>query len=1480
MADNKYTPNPRKYYKTNFVDLVELITPKVYEQEDLALSGTELNPISQVINGHIRAAANPTTVLSISGVANTQTSSLETISGLSQYFVKQNNLTRINPFDLETKILLPLSTTLTNYDTSAEFQTYLSGTLLPMIIPSTQTRHGGPVTHIGTLSALTNSVAPSSVHNHLVDTLGWFYFLNTSADGGLDYSPSSYVLSSLGRVYLGETLETVDGVKGFAEYLWRNYATCSMFNTLELLPGDYVSGTADAITETSAGTLPTYTSGIQRLENLQTLIDIIYSPLFIDQQDYTVKDAFDDYIEAETLLADYKSKGPMRKFSNVMGFEFADITDQIENIGLIYDIENTKEEYLQYIAELIGWKLKGASPAKWRHQLRIAVDLYKKTGTLDAIQTAVNSLISNTVLDVSGKTSELWESYLPFLLWYALGTESPLFKDLNTWTPGLANEAGVFTYSTSSLEENIHMVVDTILLDLWKAFPDNFIFHGERFPVPQLWELDSQGNRTQRYTVVGEPNMKPFHAHIVGGPGYEYFRREAEKRGDEVVWNQSLSMGPLGSGVYMAGLEHPNYGLGEEPLYLQADGDMEFVFNYRNRTNFPLPPFTEVKYYRDSSVTADMVALIVEKLKCFKVKGSFADQVGDYLLSGAVNTTTALGDLNEWLMFFSSVQVPPNFDDVMLSISNYEKNLLNLWNGKSSHLFIDFAEGDFDFSKTTLEGDGKYALYEAARIAKEFVPAHTVPRTNLTASAMDDYYASGTPFSYAGIDKDDDRAYYASGSILGNAEFSGVRMGSVAPGSNDGRGGLNTFHRKDVDSPFDALVSSVLTVTDKSSVARRGLRRRNFRYTLPKEGYYDRTGFNGPVSYDPSVLENSMPSSMGELTLGYVASAGKFFPVIDPITPSGVWHECETLESSKTFSGVATSATFPFRGLHGLSSNTLMPEVGATTDRYVDRGQVPEIYITMHEMYEAKARDYANQQISNDPTPSAYVESEYWKDNIQSFANEAIASGLVLNSYDDYLNFKFGVGLHQLHRDYCKYFAKHDLSLADTDKTGGNIFAQVFGNGLYNCDFDLEGSAVTTDSTIINTVVSDASAIDSTNVWTADATGVANGTFIASGDNDAVIPLSGTFVSGNINNAEYRCPAILSGIEFTDTSGASTSNQFLVFKLDPSFAVPGIDNPLIQNTVIKAKSVGNGFPRIRFDLSAYGDRRNYFIKDHAFKLKLKALIAEENNTILGGGGIGVWIHTDPVENTLWSWTPKQKWEFHSVSSISKESVLNNFSHRFVIPEFEPPVADQEYCLNNTSVEMSSVVNTTLLNIKDSYFQNLELDFDTRNFTVFNNYEYLDIIPIKEDEYKINNQVNTDQTNYIVEIFFIPNNNTQKYMLLDTVELQDTTQRENAGIGTGHGIETSGVPNRRFVKEDKLYLNKDQLKDVLKFYNGLMGQGTGLYSTSLASRDATITSGIMEVSGGSRLNYRISPFWTPAFARQSGYSNTTNLELDN
>ena len=107
MGSKKYTSKPRNYSKTNYVELVELITPEVYQRKDLELSGTELNPVSDLINRHVQLADNISQVISISGVENTQTSSLGNISGISQYFVKQNELTKINPFLFETKIYYP-----------------------------------------------------------------------------------------------------------------------------------------------------------------------------------------------------------------------------------------------------------------------------------------------------------------------------------------------------------------------------------------------------------------------------------------------------------------------------------------------------------------------------------------------------------------------------------------------------------------------------------------------------------------------------------------------------------------------------------------------------------------------------------------------------------------------------------------------------------------------------------------------------------------------------------------------------------------------------------------------------------------------------------------------------------------------------------------------------------------------------------------------------------------------------------------------------------------------------------------------------------------------------------------------------------------------------------------------------------------------------------------------------------------------------
>ena len=91
-----------------------------------------------------------------------------------------------------------------------------------------------------------------------------------------------------------------------------------------------------------------------------------------------------------------------------------------------------------------------------------------------------------------------------------LGTESNLFKNLETWTPSFAIQAGVESYSTSSLEENIKIVTDSILLDLYKSFPENFSFNGRPFSVPEFYMLDNEGNETNRYTILGEVFWEAF----------------------------------------------------------------------------------------------------------------------------------------------------------------------------------------------------------------------------------------------------------------------------------------------------------------------------------------------------------------------------------------------------------------------------------------------------------------------------------------------------------------------------------------------------------------------------------------------------------------------------------------------------------------------------------------------------------------------------------------------------------------------------------------------------------------------------------------------------------------------------------------------------------------------------------------------------------------------------------------------------------
>ena len=262
-----------------------------------------------------------------------------------------------------------------------------------------------------------------------------------------------------------------------------------------------------------------------------------------------------------------------------------------------------------------------------------------------------------------------------------------------------------------------------------------------------------------------------------------------------------------------------------------------------------------------------------------------------------------------------------------------------------------------------------------------------------------------------------------------------------------------------------------------------------------------------------------------------------------------------------------------------------------------------------------------------------------------------------------------------------------------------------------------------------------------------------------------------------------------------------------------------------------------------------------------------------------------WSHTRENQSNpdglFWSWTPEGKWELQRESEISVPEVLRQ-SHVYNFPIEDPDTKEDINCLLNQLQAKQYKDDIKIDEIKNKYMKEFEVEFDTRNFTQYNNYEHQDIIPVPDEFHKLKAQVHDDSTEYFLEVMFIPPTDKDKFFLVESVQLQDLTMRDMAAIPTGYGIETSGVPLRKFVEEDKIYLNKEQVRDVLKFYNGLAGLGEGQYATNLQSRDATITSGTLEVSGGSRLNYRLHPQWGEhtidgTLTRHYNYSK---IEVDN
>jgi len=476
MSGKTYLRN-QNFFKRNYFEALKYILPGYLYEDDVADTPREDDPIDVIINSHIDVADNFSSILSVS--------TIDTFSGIAPYFVKQNELTNITTQSFEDKILSYFGKKFTDFDSADELGSFVDTTLLPSISlnnPNTTVFSG-----VGDAS---------TIHSYLITNLSWMYFLNTS---GPTYSPSSYVKGLItSNLYNGDSVRLNDGINGLTEYLWKNAS------------GDYYPSASFA-----SGTRSDL-SGTQQLDKLKTWNDVVYSPLFADGSDFRVRDKFETYLDNNLKATSKVESGPFARLIRALSFFAFDINNDTEEISTLYDIDDCPDDYLPLVAQLIGWDLFGNNPDRWRLQLRNAVAIYKAVGTKRSIQSTINTVFPKNSFPIEGRVTELWESYVPYLIYYALATESPYFRSFQTWTPDLAMQMNVGTYSTSSMDDNIRLAVDRIILETIVQFPDKFplntwleefesvfTYRGRDYSIPPFEEYPYYVNTELTKDMVG-----------------------------------------------------------------------------------------------------------------------------------------------------------------------------------------------------------------------------------------------------------------------------------------------------------------------------------------------------------------------------------------------------------------------------------------------------------------------------------------------------------------------------------------------------------------------------------------------------------------------------------------------------------------------------------------------------------------------------------------------------------------------------------------------------------------------------------------------------------------------------------------------------------------------------------------------------------------------------------------------------------------
>jgi hypothetical protein len=488
------------YYKRNYVDALKIIVPDQYIIKDEGDNLETIDIVTASLFSEIEIIQGFTNIFPLQ--ANTIVSGSLGFSGtyfteLPAYFVKTNELNEITPSEFQVEVLEGLNYNIRDYKSEEEFKTFLSGTLLPKLRVGTST----------TLSPLANNTGDafgttdSATFDYLKNSLGLFFLLNYDL-GDATYNTALYehLTTPMSKLWKGEPLSTEDAIKALKEYLFINQSKINGFFP-SFLMDLYASGTGPSV------------SGTQQLENIKTITSIIHSDGQAQKDDTYVRDIFFDYFDPSTIgntktdftvnyssalggirllgilpnsLVDhlgFTKEGNFGKLLRAVSLFMSDINDQVVTLETIKSIEECPEDFLPYLADLIGWNLYTSNSISWRRQLRNAVSLIRKKGTKEGLKQLLSVVLPSIDLDFENNYSEYYESYVPNLIYYLLKTDSTLLKDTSSWTQTDAVLQAGGEYTSDNQDLNIRYIIDHIILDSIKDFPSLFSVRGRPFDI-------------------------------------------------------------------------------------------------------------------------------------------------------------------------------------------------------------------------------------------------------------------------------------------------------------------------------------------------------------------------------------------------------------------------------------------------------------------------------------------------------------------------------------------------------------------------------------------------------------------------------------------------------------------------------------------------------------------------------------------------------------------------------------------------------------------------------------------------------------------------------------------------------------------------------------------------------------------------------------------------------------------------------------